>query len=140
MIIDGTNLILGRLASHAAKQALLGEKIVILNCEKVVLTGPRTFVLSTMHERADRGDPYKGPFFQRMPDRFVRRAIRGMLPYKQGRGKLAFERIMCYLGVPERYKNEKAITIPDASASKLRTLHAMPLHTIANAFGKKIIL
>ena len=29
-IIDGTNAVLGRLASYAAKQALLGEEIVIV--------------------------------------------------------------------------------------------------------------
>ena len=38
-IIDGKGAILGRLASYAAKQALKGEEIVVLNCEEVIITG-----------------------------------------------------------------------------------------------------
>ena len=38
-IIDGNDAILGRLASFVAKNALEGEEIVVLNCEKVVITG-----------------------------------------------------------------------------------------------------
>ena len=41
MIIDGTNLILGRLASVAAKKALLGDDIIIVNCDKVLVTGTK---------------------------------------------------------------------------------------------------
>ncbi len=138
MIIDGSNLILGRLASFAAKNALLGEKIIILNCEHVILTGPRVYLHNTMQERADRGGPFKGPFFQRMPDRFVRRAIRGMLPYKQERGKKAYDRIMCYLGTPLEFKEQKMTEVPGASASKLRTLNYITLKNIAHTFGKTI--
>ena len=39
MIIDGTNLILGRIATFAAKKALEGEQVVIVNCESIVVTG-----------------------------------------------------------------------------------------------------
>ena len=38
-IIDGKNAVLGRLASFAAKEALRGEEIVILNCEQIIITG-----------------------------------------------------------------------------------------------------
>ena len=38
-IIDGKNTVLGRLASFAAKEALKGEEIVVLNCEQVIITG-----------------------------------------------------------------------------------------------------
>ncbi len=38
MIIDANNMILGRLASFAAKKALLGEKIDVINCEKAVIS------------------------------------------------------------------------------------------------------
>ena len=41
MIIDANNLILGRLGTYAAKKALLGEKIDIVNCESCVITGNR---------------------------------------------------------------------------------------------------
>ena len=38
-IIVGKNAVLGRLSSYAAKEALKGEDIVILNCEQVIITG-----------------------------------------------------------------------------------------------------
>ena len=37
MIIDAKNLVLGRMATVVAKEALLGEKIDIINCEKAVV-------------------------------------------------------------------------------------------------------
>ena len=38
MIIDATELIVGRFATVAAKKALLGERIDIINCEKAIIT------------------------------------------------------------------------------------------------------
>ena len=38
-VIDGTNAVLGRLASYAAKQALQGEEIAIVNSEQIIITG-----------------------------------------------------------------------------------------------------
>jgi len=39
MIVDASNMILGRMVSYVAKKALLGEKVDIVNCEKAVITG-----------------------------------------------------------------------------------------------------
>ena len=78
MIINGENLILGRLATYTAKQALLGEKIDIINSEKIVITGKKKDLIKRYKQRAEKGNPLKGPFFPKMPDRFVRRAIRTM--------------------------------------------------------------
>ena len=50
-VIDGTNAVLGRLASYAAKQALLGEEIVIVNCEKVIITGNRQNILEDFRDK-----------------------------------------------------------------------------------------
>lgn len=41
----------------------------------------------------------------RLPDRFVRRTIRGMLPYKQPKGVAAFKKIRCFMGVPDKFKD-----------------------------------
>ena len=50
----------------------------------------------------------KGPIFPTLPGRILKRAVRGMLKYKEGRGKEAFEKIRCYKGVPAEYeKSEK---------------------------------
>lgn len=50
-VIDGTDAVLGRLASFAAKQALLGEEIVIVNCEKVIITGNRANIREIFEEK-----------------------------------------------------------------------------------------
>ena len=39
--IDADNLILGRMATTAAKSALAGENVVIVNCEKAIVTGKK---------------------------------------------------------------------------------------------------
>ena len=112
MNIDATNLIYGRLASYAAKQALLGKTITIFNCEKAVMTGDKKDITQKYRKRRELGQPIHGPFIQRMPDRFMRRGIRGMLPYKMPKGKEAFQRVMCYIGVPAKHKEVKLDTLP----------------------------
>ena len=47
MIIDAENLVLGRLASFVAKQALLGENIDIINCEKAIVLGDKKEILNS---------------------------------------------------------------------------------------------
>ncbi len=119
MIIDATNLILGRMATEVAKKALLGETIEIVNCENAVISGNREQILERYKQRRERGIPTKGPFFPRTPERLVKRVIRGMLPYKQYKGKTAHKRIKCHVGVPEELKNEKFQMLEKANAEKL---------------------
>lgn len=111
IIIDATNATLGRLASYAAKQSLQGKKVTILNSEKTIITGRKKFTIGKYQEKKQRGGvSQKGPFFPKDPERIVKRTIRGMLPnFREGKGKEAFKRIICYKGVPEEYKEKKAI-------------------------------
>lgn len=138
MIIDGSNLILGRLATFVAKKALEGEAITILNCEKIIITGNKKVLIQKFKERVDRGHPYHGPFFPKMPDRIVRRTIRGMLPYKQERGKKAFEKINCFIGIPENFKTQKIETVQSADASKLQTLNFITINDLSKFVGKGV--
>ena len=46
MIIDATNLLVGRLATVVAKKALLGGKIDIVNAEKAIISGPKRLVIN----------------------------------------------------------------------------------------------
>ena len=101
---------MGRLASYAAKQALLGEEIVILNCEKVMITGSRQDIREKFEAKRRRiGSGQKGPKHSRLAHLIVKRAIRGMLSHRSGRGKEAFRRIKCFSGVPEEFKDAKKI-------------------------------
>jgi large subunit ribosomal protein L13 len=121
LLINAENLIIGRLASFVAKKALEGEKIIIVNSEKALITGRKENIFEKYKQRADRGDAIKGPFFPRTPDRILRRAIRGMLPYKKEKGKIAFKKVMCYIGTPEKYKNIKQETVKQADIKKTKS-------------------
>jgi large subunit ribosomal protein L13 len=138
MIIDASNLIMGRLASYVAKQAMLGNKVDIVNSEKAVISGKRENVFNDYLSKREMGTPFKGPFISRLPDRLLRRAIRGMLPYKKPRGREAYKKIMCYTGVPNEFKDKKFTTIESANISKLPNLKFTDLRTLSKRLGAKI--
>ncbi len=120
-IIDGEGHILGRLASEVAKEFLKEKekKIAIVNAERVIISGSKEAILKEYKERKDRGSKEKGPFFPKMPDRIVKRTIRGMLPYKRARGREALSRLKVYLGIPEEYEKEKREKVENASVERL---------------------
>ncbi len=138
MIIDATNTILGRLATVAAKQALLGEDVVIINAEKAIVSGKKDEVLARFRQKYARGTPSTGPFVHRGADRLVRRTIRGMLPYKIPRGEAAYKRVMCYAGVPEQFKDQEAQVLEKASADKLPNTKYVTVEQISKNLGGKI--
>ena len=116
MIIDATNLILGRLATFVAKQALLGEQVFIVNCEKSVISGNRKVIFEKYRSiRSKGGSSQKGPLFPTKPAAIVKRTIRGMLSHKQDRGASALKRIKCYEGLPKEFTESK---LEDAPQSK----------------------
>ena len=138
MIIDASDMILGRLASYVAKKALLGEKVDIVNCEKAVLTGNKKSIFMEYKERMELGTrPTKGPFMPKMPDRFVRRCIRGMLPYKQEKGIKAFKRVMCYIGIPDEFKDKKTETIENCNVSKVPSLKYVYVNEICRSMKER---
>jgi large subunit ribosomal protein L13 len=107
IVINAENARLGRLASYAAKQALLGNDVFIVNCNAAVITGNRRSVIEEYkHKRQRGGSSLKGPHFPEHVERVVKRTIRGMLSYKQGRGLAAFKKIKCYSNIPEQFKSE----------------------------------
>jgi len=138
MIINAENLIIGRLATFAAKQALLGEKIDIVNCENAMMTGNKKYILKKYAQKRQMGIPAKGPFIHRTPEKFVKRAVRGMLPYKQEKGRKAFERIKCYKGIPEKFKDKKLEILEKANISKVPNLKYIRIGEICKLMGAKI--
>lgn len=137
MNIDAKNLIAGRLASFAAKQALLGEEVNIVNSEEAIVSGKMKKVLAAWKERKDIGSTRKGPFLPRMPDRLLKRIIRGMLPYSKARGKEAHKRIRCYLGIPKELEGKAFITIEGANVSKLPNREYVKIKDISKHLGSK---
>ena len=137
MIIDAKNMIAGRIATVAAKKALLGEKIDIINAESAIITGKKAFLKSESQRKRDMGIPTKGPFISRMPDRYLRRIIRGMLPYKQEKGRKAFKRIMCYLGTPLEFEGKETLAIESANVSKVANLDYATIGDVCKKLGWK---
>jgi large subunit ribosomal protein L13 len=137
IIVDGKDLIVGRVASFVAKQALNGETVKIVNCDFMYLTGDKEFLLNEVHRRRDQGTWSKGPFYFRRPDRFVRRIVRGMVPHKTARGTAAYKRIMCYIGYPKELEQHKAITIDAANIKHIQNLKYLTVGELCKHMGAK---
>jgi large subunit ribosomal protein L13 len=102
-VVDASDLILGRAASQIAKRLLNGESIVVVNAEKSVVTGGRKMVIDFYIANRARGSKRTGPHFPRYPDRIFRRTVRGMLPHLKTRGKVAYDRLEVYMGIPAEF-------------------------------------
>ena len=120
-VIDATDIVLGRLATHAATllrgkhkptfapHVDTGDFVVIVNAEKVAVTG---------NKRADkfiyRHSGYPGGLRQRsvgemlekQPDRLVEKAIKGMLP-KNRLGRAMGKKLKVYAGPEHPHAAQK---------------------------------
>jgi len=109
MILNGEGARLGRIAAVAAKSALKGEDVVILNAEKIIITGNPKQILEKYKARRsvkNKADPEKSPKWPRRPDMLVRRIVRGMLPYDKKTGRLAYKKIKVFMGIPSEFSSK----------------------------------
>ncbi|MDN4597395.1 50S ribosomal protein L13 [Leifsonia virtsii] len=112
VVIDATDVVLGRLASHTA--ALLrgkhkptfaphmdsGDFVIIVNADKVALTGQKA-----AQKKAYRHSGYPGglkattysELLEKNPVRAVEKAVRGMLP-KNSIGRAQLRKLKVYTG------------------------------------------
>ena len=134
-IIDGKGLVLGRLASKVAKEALKGEEISVVNSELAVITGQKRDVLAQYALLRSVGSKYKGPFFPRQPNMIVRRTIRGMLPRKKTTGRDAFSRVKVYIGTPKALEGKPVSRYEDAKLSLKLPKDYMTVEDLARQLG-----
>ena len=120
IIVDADGLILGRMASKVAKSLLNGNKVIILNAEKAIISGKKKSKVAEAKEFLEVGSPKRGPFHYRRPDRILRKTVRGMLPIRQPKGKSALKRLRVFLGIPKEFEEKQMITLKEAKASKLK--------------------
>ncbi|KAK3114046.1 60S ribosomal protein L16A [Teratosphaeriaceae sp. CCFEE 6253] len=126
VVIDGKGHLLGRLASTVAKQLLNGQKIVVVRCEALNISGEffraklkyQAFLRKQTRYNATRG----GPWHFRTPAKMFWRTVRGMIPHKTERGAKAMERLKVFEGVPPPYDRKKRMVVPQA----LRVLRLKP--------------
>ena len=135
-LVNADGLILGRMASVVAKKLLNGEKVVIVNAEKAVISGKKKSKVAEAKEFLEVGAPGQGPFHYRRPDRILRKTVRGMLPFKQPKGKTALKRLKVFIGVPEDLKDQPLVSIKEAQAAKLKGPY-LTLADLAKEIGWK---
>jgi len=140
MIIDGKDLVLGRLASFAAKRLLEGERVTVVNAEQVVVSGKKEATFDTYDawlETRNLTNPRKGPFHLKRPEELVRRAVRGMLPFDKPRGRGAYGRLRVHLGVPPELAGKKMQTLPESSLEWLGTRRFIRIGDLSKHLGAK---
>lgn len=114
-VIDATGLVLGRMATHAAKRAILGDEVHIVNAEKAIIVGSSKKAIQEHYKfKREVGTMRKGPFFPREPHLLVKRTCRGMINYQSSAGRAAYKRIKAHLGVPKELASVKAETVEAA--------------------------
>jgi large subunit ribosomal protein L13 len=112
VVIDATDVVLGRLATHAATilrgknkatftpHMDMGDFVIIINADKVALTGSKA-----AQKKAYRHSGYPGgltavtysELLEKNPERAVEKAIRGMLP-KTSLGRDQMRKLKVYRG------------------------------------------
>lgn len=134
-VIDATNHVLGRLSSLIAKRLLKGEEIHIVNAEKAIITGNSDSIFEEYKKMRGIGSQRKGPFYPRMPDRILKRTIRGMIPYQKPKGRAALKRLRVHIGIPSELEGKEFERIDEAC--EIRTPHYIHLSELSRRLGAK---
>ncbi|ELU00201.1 hypothetical protein CAPTEDRAFT_220822 [Capitella teleta] len=117
ILIDGRGHLMGRLATLVAKSLLQGQRVVIVRCEGINISGTfyrnKLKYLAYLRKRMNT-NPSRGPFHFRAPSKIFYRVVRGMLPHKQHRGREALGRLKVFEGIPPPYDKQKRVVVPSA--------------------------
>ncbi|MCL4372242.1 50S ribosomal protein L13 [Candidatus Marsarchaeota archaeon] len=139
-VFDAKDMVLGRIASIAAKSLLNGESIAIVNAEQAVITGKKASIAAKYKTRLnlqEKENPEHSPYWSRRPDLLFKRIVRGMLPYRKPRGKEAYRRLHVYMGVPDELAGVKPASI---SIKDPKTVYAgyIRLKDLSKNLGYKV--
>ena len=120
-VIDATNVPLGRLASRAAHVLRgkhkatytphidCGDNVIIINCEKVKLTGnkeeKKIYYNHSMYPGGLRERTAK-VMRERYPEEMVERAVKGMLPHNR-LGRQMYKKLFVYAGEEHPHMAQK---------------------------------
>jgi large subunit ribosomal protein L13 len=121
LVIDAEDQVLGRLASEAAKflrgkhktcftpHSDCGDNVIILNAEKVRLTGNKAdqkyYVRHTGYPGGQRFRTFKQQMAKK-PETVIEHAIKGMLP-KNRLGSELFRNLYVYVGNEHKHEAQK---------------------------------
>ncbi|WP_067129999.1 50S ribosomal protein L13 [Microtetraspora malaysiensis] len=122
-VIDATDVVLGRLASHVATllrgkhkpifapHVDTGDFVIIINADKVALTGNKL-----EQKKAYRHSGYPGglrsvtygELMEKRPDRAVEKAVKGMLP-KNALGRRMAKKLKVYAGSEHPHQAQQPV-------------------------------
>ncbi len=118
IVVDATNHIAGRLSSLVAKLLLQGNRVSLVNCERIMISGTRANTIYEYRQFLKINsiiNPKHGPVHYRRPDTVITKMIRGMLPFeKKPSGKTAHKRLRAYVGSPKELKSFKKVQFEKA--------------------------
>ena len=121
IVIDATDHIAGRLSSNVAKLLLKGNRVSIVNCEKIMISGTRSNIIKEYRDFLEISsiiNPKHGPFHPRRPDTIMKRMIRGMLPRKKPSGLTAHKKLRTYIGSPKELSSFEKIQFEKAKIKR----------------------
>jgi len=138
VVVDATNHIAGRLASNVAKLLLQGQRVTVVNCEKIMMSGKRETQIREYREFLEINSiiNYKhGPVHYRRPDTLMAKMIRQMLPFdRKPSGKLAYAKLRTYIGAPNDTKPIEKIQFEKALITRAASNYT-PLAEICRVIG-----
>lgn len=122
IVVDAADHIAGRLASNVAKLLIQGNRVSIVNCERIMMSGTRSNQIKEQREFLEINsviNPKHGPVHYRRPDTIMAKMIRQMLPFdRKPSGKEAHQRLRTYIGSPKEIKSLEKIKFEKAMIRK----------------------
>ncbi|KAI9089137.1 hypothetical protein K1719_029416 [Acacia pycnantha] len=121
IVVDARHHMLGRLASIVAKELLNGQKVVVVRCEEICISGGLVrqkmkymrFLCKRMNTK-----PSHGPIHFRAPSKIFWRTVRGMIPHKTKRGAEALGRLK---ELEKKRKDRAQLVYEKKQIAKLRS-------------------
>ena len=142
VVIDATDCIAGRMCSHVSKLLLKGNRVLVVNSERAMLSGDRYKTIDLYKEYLEINsvtNPIHGPFHPRRPDTILTKMVRGMIPKTKTSGIEAFKRLRVYIGTPDQLRNMKTESFEDAKITRSPSQY-ISIGEVARQIGWKGIL
>lgn len=139
IVVDGSNCISGRLCSKVSKLLLQGNRVSVVNAEKVMVSGNKYEVIESYKKRLEVSsvtNPINGPFHPRRPDTIITKMIRGMVPKRKSSGIESFKRLRVYIGVPNELKNSTMKIFDDTKITRQESFY-ISMSDVAKQIGWK---
>jgi large subunit ribosomal protein L13Ae len=117
IIIDGRAHLVGRLASKVAKEIMRGQRVVVVRCEQMNISGSlfrNKLKWADYIAKSNNSNPRRNFKHFHSPSRIFWKTVRGMTPHKEVRGKIALQKLKVFEGIPFPYDQKKRMVVPEA--------------------------